>query len=347
MNAACDGTIGQVVGDSALRQIIDNEFNEDLVQHVAGSLGAPPDEAKEAVRALALDSGLLIPDVIEAIGPETRICDLESLCDDPDFRAALGRCELQVRRHLMRVRTSGVEAQKRLAEANLRLVVSVAKRFNGRGMSLLDLVQEGKIGLMRAIDKFDYRRGFKLSTYATWWIRQAIARAIADQARTIRIPVHMIETINKVTQATRSLTQEYGRDPTSDEIGRAIGMHPHKVLEIQKLDQQPVSLETPLGEDEESPLSDFIEDRDTMAPLEAASSQFLKDNVEDVLRSLSEREESVIRMRFGFHDGRARTLEQIGQEFGVTRERIRQIEKKALKSMRHPTRADRLRDFVA
>ena len=281
-----------------------------------------------------------------------RILEQEGLVDDPVrlYLKEIGRVPLLTseREHELaeRMAEGDIEAKKALVEANLRLVVSIAKRYVGRGMFFLDLIQEGNLGLMKAVDKFDYTKGYKFSTYATWWIRQAITRAIADQARTIRIPVHMVETIHKVSRYSRQLLQEYGREATAEEIGEKMGMSAEKVREIMKIAQDPVSLETPIGEEEDSHLGDFIQDEDTPAPADAATQTILREVIERELHTLTPREERVIKLRFGLSDGRTRTLEEVGKEFDITRERIRQIEAKALRKLRHPSRARHLKGFL-
>ena len=311
------------VGDGNIEQ---NEFSEEIKNEIERY------ESAEDMEKMLASEGLAIDDPVRMYLKEIGKVPLLS-----------GEREME----LARLMEEGDEAAKlELVEANLRLVVSIAKRYVGKGMSFLDLIQEGNLGLMKAVEKFDYRKGYKFSTYATWWIRQSITRAIADQARTIRIPVHMVETIHKVARVSRQLVQENGRDPSAEEIAKAMKMSPDKVREIMKIALDPVSLETPIGEEEDSHLGDFIEDSDSPAPQDAVSYVMLKEQLDEVLRTLTPREEQVLRLRFGLEDGRTRTLEEVGQVFQITRERIRQIEAKALRKLRHPSRSKKLKDFL-
>lgn len=307
------------------------EYLESQGIDVIGAIGLEEDAAKELDLSI-VESSINIDDHVRMYLKE--IGKVPLLSADEEIILA------------QRMAEGDEEAKKRLSEANLRLVVSIAKRYVGRGMLFLDLIQEGNLGLIKAVEKFDYKKGFKFSTYATWWIRQAITRAIADQARTIRIPVHMVETINKLVRVSRQLLQELGRDATLDELAKEMQMPVEKVREIIKISQEPVSLETPIGEEEDSHLGDFIPDDDIPAPADAAAFTLLKEQLMEVLDTLTEREEKVLKLRFGLDDGRARTLEEVGKEFNVTRERIRQIEAKALRKLRHPSRSKKLKDYL-
>ena len=320
---------------------IDTTENEEQALVLTDIDDAPEIEELQEIETLAED---------EVIDPDTLVDNFN--IDDPVrmYLKEIGKVNLLTTEEeielAMKMTEGDEEAKQQMAEANLRLVVSIAKRYVGRGMLFLDLIQEGNLGLIKAVEKFDYTKGYKFSTYATWWIRQAITRAIADQARTIRIPVHMVETINKVMRISRQLLQELGHDPTPEEIADDMGMPVEKVREILKIAQEPVSLETPIGEEEDSHLGDFIPDEDASEPAEAASFTLLKEQLSDVLGTLTPREEKVLRLRFGIEDGRTRTLEEVGREFSVTRERIRQIEAKALRKLRHPSRSKKLKDFL-
>ena len=336
--------------DADFRDRVDQEMDPDLREALINRF-QPVDEEYDEARA---EERLVQVSVVTHIFDQRHVRHLlrtaggvDELIPCPsDLDSRLEPISLRCERHVGVLKEDAYLSEKRLTEANLRLVVSVAKKYIGRGMSMLDLIQEGNIGLVRAVEKFDYRKGYKFSTYATWWIRQAITRAIADQARTIRIPVHMVETINKQVRVSRRLVQELGREPTYEEIGQGMGVDAQRVREIIKVSQEPVSLETPIGEEDDSHLGDFVEDEKMVAPDAAAGQQLLKETVSAVLGSLSPRERQVLELRFGLGDGRARTLEEVGRDFDVTRERIRQIEAKALRQLRHPTRATRLRDYI-
>ncbi len=322
----------EVLGEFGVDIVVGNDSSEADDDVVVDSEDDSADEEEETEIDVSVPEGIALDDQVRMYLKEIGRVPLLTAEEEVELAK--------------RIEQGDEEAKRELAEANLRLVVSIAKRYVGRGMLFLDLIQEGNLGLLKAVEKFDYRKGYKFSTYATWWIRQAITRAIADQARTIRIPVHMVETINKLVRVQRQLLQELGREPTPEEIAEVMDYTVERVREIMKVAQEPVSLETPIGEEEDSHLGDFIEDEDAIAPPDAASFLLMKEQLEEVLYTLAPREEKVLRLRFGIDDGRARTLEEVGQEFGVTRERIRQIEAKALRKLRHPSRSKKLKDFL-
>ena len=336
----------ETIAMTKLRDSINNEINQQIVQAIAIQMDKSVPATEQLLINLSININLLPKEILNAIGDSVSLADIENLVADNTFINSIRIYEKQLKTYLGNIEREAEKAKRHLTEANLRLVVSVAKKHIGRGMPLLDLVQEGNIGLIRAVEKFDYHRGYKFSTYATWWIRQAITRSIADQSRTIRIPVHMVETINKLLNISRRLAQEYGREPTPKEIGEEMEMPPEKIRGIIKLAQLPISLEAPIGDEEDNHLGDFIEDRNALPPPDAASKQLLKEQIDGVLSTLTPREQRVLQLRFGLEDGRSRTLEEVGKEFKVTRERIRQIEAKALRKLRHPSRSRKLKDYL-
>ena len=336
----------EIITSEKFRGAIDGVIDQQMVQTFADKMGLPFQQMGQQLIALSGNSAVLFDEVMKTIGTKATMSGIIAQIAKPEFIKPLQNKEGLLREYLDRIELEASIAKDHLTEANLRLVVSVAKKHIGHGMSLLDLIQEGNIGLIRAVEKFDAHKGYKFSTYATWWIRQAITRAIADQARTIRVPVHMIETINKVSRLSRTLTQEYGRDPTAMEIGQQLGLSAERVSEVLKVARLPISLELPMGEENDGHLGDFIEDRNAIPPIDGASKRLLKEQIEEVLSSLTPREQRVLQLRFGLEDGRSRTLEEVGLEFRVTRERIRQIEAKALRKLRHPSRSRKLKDFL-
>ena len=337
----------QIVTDKKFRDAIDGVIDQATILAISEKLGlTEPQPVERRLIALSVNSALLSEVVLTAIGNTVRLTSLPQLVDDPEFIQKLESRETELCESLDMLTKDAVVAKDHLTEANLRLVVSIAKKHIGRGMSLLDMIQEGSIGLIRAVEKFNPHRGFKFSTYATWWIRQGISRAIADQARTIRVPVHMIETINKLSRISLKLAQEYGHDPTPNEIGLEMGISPEKVREVIKVAQLPISMELPMGEEGDSYLGDFITDPNAIQPIDDTIQKVLKEQIQEILSSLTLREQKVLQLRFGLEDGRSRTLEEIGLVFDVSRERIRQIEAKALRKMRHTSRSRKLRDYL-